>query len=468
MNLETKNSNDTTVVSNSSVFVIEKSRYENLLKSGENILSYFLLSSDLKGTIESPSAYFAPNSLLDIDDVMLTHGWRNYKYSKPRGKLNHIMEKGISLSGVINVKNSKAKKETIDLMLTAFDSDQLFYTTKTTVPGSFEFKLNDLYGDHSNILIEPVNTSEKEKSNYNLTINKKSPTKVQFEPDRKVIVRDSSVLGIVEKNRAQKQIQDKYFEGLSGITELDEVVVEAYKMTPERKKMFDKYGKADTVIEGKEIEEEESDWSFGLYSVLQFKFRDRITVIRNAQGDLEARSIVDGRDHVTLVLVDGVPIRVEDYFSIQHIDVSEVKSVEIIDYPKESTLLYKRVYPTALPPYPNVSILAIYTKSGKGLYSAIKPQKKIKMETIPVFSVQKEFYVPKYKAEHHFDYPDPDFRSTIFWKPQLISSNNEKSVVSYNHSDDEGQFVMIIESITNQGQIGYTKIEYSVKSDQDN
>ncbi len=50
----------------------------------DNILSYLLLSSDLKGKVYEPSFYFDPqeekaDQALDL--VMLTHGWRRYEWS---------------------------------------------------------------------------------------------------------------------------------------------------------------------------------------------------------------------------------------------------------------------------------------------------------------------------------------------------------------------------------------------------
>jgi hypothetical protein len=55
----------------------------------ENIRSYFLLSSELKGAIENPNYYFNKENKdrhEAIDALMLTQGWRNYKYPVYRKK----------------------------------------------------------------------------------------------------------------------------------------------------------------------------------------------------------------------------------------------------------------------------------------------------------------------------------------------------------------------------------------------
>ncbi len=51
----------------------------------DNILSYLLMSSDLKGEVYEPDFYFNPNELKAdsaLDLVMLTHGWRRYKWKE--------------------------------------------------------------------------------------------------------------------------------------------------------------------------------------------------------------------------------------------------------------------------------------------------------------------------------------------------------------------------------------------------
>ena len=49
----------------------------------ENILSYLLLRSDLRGDIESPQSYFAdsdPATIASLDDLMLTQGWTRFRW----------------------------------------------------------------------------------------------------------------------------------------------------------------------------------------------------------------------------------------------------------------------------------------------------------------------------------------------------------------------------------------------------
>ena len=51
--------------------------------SSDNIISHLLLTGDLKGQVYDPSYYFSNNSdslSQQLDLVMLTHGWRRFKW----------------------------------------------------------------------------------------------------------------------------------------------------------------------------------------------------------------------------------------------------------------------------------------------------------------------------------------------------------------------------------------------------
>src|SRR5690606_14144754 len=85
LTIETTNSKGEAAHANSSVLVINKDQLGSLQNLRENIRSYFLMSSELKGDIENPWYYSSntENRETDLDALMLTQGWRQYKYAKP-------------------------------------------------------------------------------------------------------------------------------------------------------------------------------------------------------------------------------------------------------------------------------------------------------------------------------------------------------------------------------------------------
>lgn len=153
---------------------------------------------------------------------------------------------------------------------------------------------------------------------------------------------------------------------------------------------------------------------------------------------------------------------------IQNIRPEEVTSVEVIDYPKNFRQLYAEALVT-FPPEGSVpgSIIAIYTRPGKGLYGVLRKKAEINLKTMPAFSTEKKFYTPEHVSTNLFAITEPDLRSTVYWNPNVTTTNDGKSSINYYHSDNEGDFTVIIESITKDGRIGYKTISYSV-SDNNN
>ena len=142
-----------------------------------------------------------------------------------------------------------------------------------------------------------------------------------------------------------------------------------------------------------------------------------------------------------LVLVDGIPVLDDAYQFLPNLPPSEVKSVEILDgITKNFMLLYRRVYPfkdTRSTPIQGC-ILAIYTYSGNGLYTATK-SKGILKTSIPVFASTKEFYIPNEKDLAVQSYSNKQGRGAILSKNQsiealrMLKADAEKSYQTYEY-----------------------------------
>lgn len=421
-----------------------------------------LLSSALKGKIEAAESYFSDTSNYSIDDVMLTQGWRNYKYNNNINKnFKYVKENEIRIKGVANIDTSRIKKDKLDVLVMSFGDDSAMLTKSIDVPSSFSFGINDLYDDSKTFVLEPLGLTKKEKKFINITLSQKDKLPIVFDSKIERVVTDGKIKRIVTENKKFRNIETDYFKNAEGVNILDEVVIDGYKMTPIRKEMFEKYGEPDVVITGAEIEEKTTSDPMRLHRVLS-TFRDRIRVSRNKQNFFYIRTLKGGKNHSNLVVVDGIPLKVKQYFLLENISAKEVTSVEVIDDPKQIKRLYSEVNDSIPPPrLIQGSIIAIYTKAEKGLFGALNSRKGIKTNEIQVFSAQKEFYTPKYDSETDFDITKPDLRPTIYRNPN-VKLINKKSEISYYHSDNEGNFIIIIESITTDGKIGYKEIEYTV------
>src|SRR5690554_1220531 len=69
-----------------------------------------------------------------------------------------------------------------------------------------------------------------------------------------------------------------------------------------------------------------------------------------------------------------------------------------------------------------------------------------------------EFYSPKYATPEQLDSPEPDFRTTIYWKPDVQFSRSGEAVVEFYSADTPTTYQVVGEGITGFGKmIRFTK-----------
>ncbi len=119
----------------------------------DNILTNLLLSSELKGYIQSPGYYFEDNSperRADLDLLMMTQGWSRYDWKRIAGfdtsAFAHAYEESLLVEGnVYSLSNKKAKG--IDVSMTLlYDSLSQRGSCTTDKDGRFSLALVDFNG----------------------------------------------------------------------------------------------------------------------------------------------------------------------------------------------------------------------------------------------------------------------------------------------------------------------------------
>lgn len=454
------------VSANLSVLVINKEQLGLVQNMRQNILTYLLMDSELKGNIEKPGYYFREENTTryqDLDALMLTQGWRGYLYNNISGDtLLTPPEYMLNLSGSVKTSFSgKRKKREVELTMMTFNEPRLIQSQTTNDFGRFHFNINDQYGPDLNVVIQSANKAGKKKD-YTILLDKKIMPSISFDQKKSIDKVNSMFNFIVDKNQERKMVDDA-FRLSEGITYLDEVVIEEYQITPEREKVLKRLGKPDVVIDGDAIREKEEEWSYGLYSVLLFSFPNDIAIRRvgGPGGFLYAKVL--GGFGPTLVVIDGIPVLNYNYHLIPGIPPSEVKSVEIIRGAKDFLNLFLEVVPDADPfSAPGAGdVISIYTHAGKGLRGSRSPKGLIQT-SVPVFSPRREFYKPKYEKLLPKDWVKPDLRALLHWEPTIKTDSQGRASTSYYNADNIGETVVVVEAISDDGKIGYKEIEYIV------
>jgi hypothetical protein len=458
--ITTRHQNGQPIPASVSLLVVNQSNQGTAANLRQNILSYFLLSSDLKGEIENPGYYFAQGAERsdDLDFLLLTQGWRKYNYAREPVSFKFQPEVSLTLSG--DVKGGLSDKKKIkgaELTMMAQSKLPFFSTATTDSLGRFRFLIDDEYGDQVGVVIQSANKANK-KIQYTVTLDKKEPPPIVFNHSRSIQKPDSIIQAYIKQSIEDKKAQDAYRTATEGII-LEEVIVKSRVLSPEQKEVNEKYGEPAVIISGKEIEAKEDKWSYGLYSVLMFHFPDKVNVRRLRNGGLYA-SLHNGEP--TLVVIDGIPVSFRDYRYIPGIPPSEVKSFELIPYAKNFTRLLCEVMgrcPDKAPPDGNV--IAIYTYAGKGLF--FRPTVGISKMEVPVFSKPREFYAPRHEQLKPEDWQKPDLRNLVHWDPKIKTDTTGTSLVSFYNSDNSGTIKIVVEAISANGEIGYSELFYDVR-----
>ena len=380
LDIITTDSNSEPVKASLSLLVLNKEQLGQIQGLRQNILSYFLLNSDLKGEIENPGFYFSGNSTYeDIDALMLTQGWSRYLYNKNVEKFTYQPESQLKLSGSIKGILPGIKKNGAELTMMTFGRQKAVQTLTTDTLGRFWFNLNDEYGEKVNILIQCTNHAGM-KRDYSISLDKNESPDITFNHVSAVGTVDTVVKQLVEKNIERKKIDDTY--KLSGEIQIGEVKVEAYRMTPARKKVMQEYGKPKEVISGETIREKEEKWSYGLYSVIQSKF-PQIRILRYGP-----ELIAEVRNSApTLIVVDGETVDIDNFGMVGYMPASEVSSFEIVvDVSNRSKIWEEFWSPYKSPEVPKtIDIISIYTYGGNGIFGVNKIKRHLQIGSSGIF-----------------------------------------------------------------------------------
>lgn len=115
----------------------------------DNIMSYLLLSSDVKGKIEEPNFYFKkdePKAKKALDYLLLTQGWRRFEWAEIletsgaewKSQIGYSAEKAVVHGIVVRFKNDVPIENAKVIVL---ETEEFTYTDKY---GKFEFENLDL------------------------------------------------------------------------------------------------------------------------------------------------------------------------------------------------------------------------------------------------------------------------------------------------------------------------------------
>ena len=372
--------------------------------------TYLLLTADLRGRVELPTYYLEPGKLRELDDLLLTQGWRRLPAPQPTDSTG-----GWHLSGrVVDRQGKPVSQGTVVIQLAQGDQHMMRSLT-TNKQGAFQLD-GLLIADTVRVVARALQPSGAVLTFGRPGVRFKTPLIALPDPN-------GLVLALANAQTRQSAWPALYRD--STARQLAEVVVKADRLPASEKRIEDQrasiHGDADEVFIPKNPEQ---------YTNLP-EMLERIPGWRL----LFRRNLSSFGDNAPLFLLDGVPIDLT-HFDLKSISASQVSRVELLKNAGTASMYGARGAN---------GVIAIYTKKGG---ENQLPERTSVATTISGFAVPREFYVPRYET---VDTTKADRRDVLFWQPMGESGPDGLANLAFPLNDTAKRLRIVVQGVTSEG-----------------
>lgn len=399
-----------------------------------NILSYLWLSSDLTGNIESPEYYFedtGKESREAIENLMLTHGWRRFRWSEVlqanTGKLDYLPEyEGHLISGKMTDKHSGQAAASIAGFLSVRGINYQFNSSTSDEDGNLYFNMPEFYGNEEII----VQTNTLRDSGYRLEIA--NPFSDKFSSDTVIpYLMPGNFQSLLLSHSIGSQVQNAFYTDSIRKFYLPDADTNAFYGTPDKRYLLDDYTRFTSM---EEILRE----YVAEVSVRRPEGKSHILVLRDDRSFNEEDP---------LILLDGVP-----YFNIDtvlHFDPLRIRKLEVM----------KRKYYMGLTV--TGGVVSMTTYNGDLSASTLDPNAVIlEYEGL---QLEREFFSPVYETEKQAKSRLPDMRNVLYWSPDLNTHEKGKGQFYFYSSDQPGNYYVVVQGLSATGEAGFGVYPITIK-----
>jgi hypothetical protein len=434
IDIDATDQNNVPVAANLSLSVFRLDSLQGM--SHEDIQNYLWLSSDLRGNIESPDYYFKNDdkeTAEAADNLMLTQGWRRFDWNEVLKNKTPAFEflpeyYGPVITGQITDQvTSKPAKGMIVYLGIPGKRVQLA-TAKSDSLGHLIFNMKDFYGPGEVV----AETNTQLDTGYHIDIA--SPFSDQYAdaslPDLAI---SPGVEATLQDHSLAMQVQNIY----SGnkLRQFYEPLVDssAFYGTPNKTYLLDNYVRFTTIEE------------------IMREYVSEVN-IANTKGYFHIKVLGGGyngflSDADAMVLIDGIP-----FFNMNKVFVADPLKLYKLD-----------VVPYTYYWGPSVEggIFAFTSYKGDLGGNEIDPHAVVL--DYEGLELQRQFYSPVYDSDQAYDSRVPDFRNVLYWEPNVITTAKGKSSLSFYTSDETGNYLGVLQGLTDNGQAGCKYFMFSVK-----
>lgn len=410
--------------------------------SSHNIISHLMLSSELKGDVYNPAYYFSNNSdssSQHLDLVMLTHGWRRFKWDDiVSGKITTPRypkdTSYVTLSGkILGVLPGQINRDaSVVLMVKQKEKEGQMLLVPIESNGTFNDPATIIF-DTAQVYYSFQKAKElKDASVQFMTDRLPAPT---FNPSS--FYKPYGLFPDTTGNYRQLMLADEAnsLTEMMKVKTLENITVKSKAKSPTQV-LDEKY--ASGLFSGGD------GYQFDL--VNDPFASSAINIFTYLQGKVAGLQINTSGANPSMQWRGGSP---QLYLDETPVDPSFVSSLSVND------VAYIKVF---RPPFMGGfnggnGAIAIYTRRGNDVKS--EPGKGLASNKVFGYTLIKEFYSPNY-ASFNTRNDQRDLRTTLYWNPAVITTPQKNEVIlSFYNNDVSGAFRVIIEGMTRDGKLAH-------------
>lgn len=442
LSIDAKDNEGKPAIGSFSVSVTDESKVPVDENTENNIFSSLLLTSDLKGYVEQPAYYFKNNdekARADLDILMLTQGYHRFEWKSVLNDApspnRYPVQKTFTISGRITTP-SGAPVANGKVELINFDDGLLKLDTLTDQNGRFAFT-DIIYADSLKFLIQARNAKNKRDVVIKMD-TVPPPSAANYKNWADLTVNDGGAVTIYAQN--SKQL---YFEQMKAglgnhVISLKEVLIREKRIALKHSANLNGPGNADQVLLSKDL------MNYGCVRLSDCLQGRLLGVLFNNGVPVTTRG--GGR---MLIVIDGI---YSDASFMNSLNINDVQSIEVLRNIGTAGIYGGRG---------GNGVLIITTKRGdEPTYYPQQFGRGIKPYQPKGIYKSRTFYSPKYDVKTIQKIAD--LRTTVFWKPDMVTPGG-KATVEYFNAGNTGTYRVVVEGIDSEGNIGRQVFRYKVE-----
>jgi len=397
----------------------------------ESMYTYLWLTSELKGNVESPDYYLNSNDDEALDNLMLTHGWSKYNWDDilqaKDFSLKYLPEyDGHIITGKVIDPKTSAPATNERVLLTVPGRRVQLYISQSDAAGNFFMNTRDFVGQNE-IVVQPrleqdsllkIQISNPFSEKYS---NNKLPAySLQKELYNSLFTHSLSMQ--VQNLYSGEKIKQQYMPAIDTSSTFSGV---------DKEYLLDNYTRFTT------MEEVLREY---VHEVLVSKQKDQFRFrILNNDYYMDTKQ--------PLVLFDGIPVY--NFNKVIAADPLKVRKLEVVP-----NIYYRGADK-------EFGLLSFTTY--KGDLGGVEIDPHALVMDYEGLQLKRTFFSPVYETALQASDHLPDFRTLLYWSPDITTDTNGKAILSFYTSDQTGKYIGVIQGISSSGKSGSQVFNFEVK-----